>query len=169
MKELGLCLLLTAGVLSGVYARYQLGRRVRTLTLIRELLAFWEARLRYTATPLATLLTQAAAREQFAPLVFLQETAAALTQTAAVPEAWRQGVERGKRQNGLTREDTDLLRRAGDELGMTDLEGQLSHLSLLERQIEQQRDEAQQAAAVKGKLYLTLGGAAGAAVALLLL
>lgn len=168
MKGIGLCLVVAAGLLIGLYAAFTLKQRERTLTLGVELLSFLQTRIQYTAAPLSDLLQEAARQERFASLAFLQQTAILLTQGQTAPQAWREGVRSRERQDGLTREDTALLLRVGDDLGRTDTSGQTAHLTLCCQQMEQQRHTARETARTKGTLYRTLGLCVGAAAALLL-
>lgn len=168
MKAIGLCLVVAAGLLCGLFAALHLKQRVKTLTLTVELLTFLQSRIRYTAAPLSALLCEAAAQERFAALLFLQQTAALLTQGQTVPQAWQNGVRSRERQDGLTSEDQTLLLHIGDDLGRTDTSGQTAHLALYYQQLEQTLVTARDTAKTKGTLYRTLGLCAGAAAALLL-
>ena len=82
-------------------------------------------------------------------------------------EAVSGSVEKTALQSGFSREDAECLCRIGTELGRTDREGQMAHLTLAAQQIAARRDGAKERAHTLSRLYLTLGGAGGLVAALL--
>lgn len=60
------------------------------------------------------------------------------------------------------------MQRFGEELGATDVEGQLASCRLYAERLGERLAAARRAAAEKGRLYVTLGAAGGLAAVLLL-
>ena len=83
-------------------------------------------------------------------------------------ESWRQGVGKLKGQWAL-KGDIELLLDLGKGLGISDLEGQLSHLKLNSELTKLRLEEARECKVKKGKLYQMLGLSLGITTALLFL
>ena len=82
-------------------------------------------------------------------------------------ESWRQGVGKLSKDNGLLKGDIELLLDLGKGLGISDLEGQLSHLKLNSELTKLRLEEARECKVKKGKLYQMLGLSLGITTALL--
>lgn len=157
------------GVLLGVYASAGLSRRVSGLELAHRLIARVASQIRYTAAPAGEILLDAAAREEFRALPFLQRLRQLLDEQGKLPSAWRQAVNEGRSESHFTEADAELLLGFGDVLGKTDVEGQLENCRLFSELLQEHLTAARQQAATKGRLYITLGAAGGMALALVLL
>mgnify|MGYP000335040831 FL=1 len=84
-------------------------------------------------------------------------------------ESWLQGVGKLSKDNGLLKGDIELLLDLGKGLGISDLEGQLSHLKLNSELTKLRLEEARECKVKKGKLYQMLGLSLGITTALLFL
>ena len=167
MKWAGLLLIVLTG--GAIGWRQALGLRQRTAALeellrwIRQLAAV----MRYTAAPLGELLADSSLREGYPALPFL----AALAQQAdggSFSEIWRRSID-SEQGLAFTEEDRALLLRFGDQLGQTDIEGQLAHCALYVELLEERLAEAREAQRTKGHMYATLGVSGGLALAILLI
>ena len=78
-------------------------------------------------------------------------------------------MEEDGRDAGLTKADRGAAPRLRQPLSRTDVEGQIANCRQYGNLLEQRLTEAREAAAAKGRLYMTLGFAGGMALALLLL
>ena len=144
MKTAGLLLIVAAGLLLGLMAAGGLRRRVSTLGQLSRFMVRLADQIRYTAAPVEELLTAAESSGEFDGLSMLGHVCSRL----------RKG---------------ELLRGFGSQLGRTDVEGQIANCRQYGDLLEQRLTEAREAAAAKGRLYMTLGFAGGMALALLLL
>ena len=68
----------------------------------------------------------------------------------------------------LTPDDLLLLKQLCEQLGKTDLEGQLTHLELYAEHIRQRYGEAMEQYRQKGRVFRVLGVSSAAALALVL-
>lgn len=157
------------GALLGVYASAGLSRRVSGLELAQRLIARVASQIRYTAAPAGEILLDAAAREEFRTLSFLQRLQKLMGEGVELPSAWRQAVNDGRAESRFTPADAELLLSFGDVLGKTDVEGQLENCRLFTGLLQEHLASARQQAAAKNRLYITLGVAGGMALALVLL
>ncbi len=169
MKGIGLLLLVVSGAALGGYAAAGLNRRASALEKVQRLIARIASQLRYTADPVGDLLLTAAGSAELEGLSFLKRAAQLWQDSRDFHAAWRTAIEQTGKDNRLTPSDLDLLLHFGEELGRSDVEGQLAHCRLYEERFAEHWREARQAAETKGRLYLTLGLTGGAALALLLL
>lgn len=168
MKWIGLLMIALAGVWLGVSASMHLNRRTKTLGQVEKMIVRMDAQIRYTATPVWELVSKAAACDEFSQLSFLKEVGVQQeAQRVDFSTAWGRCIERHGKGADLSREDQELLMEFGKGLGTSDIEGQLNHCRLYQDLFVKQRLLAEQEAAAKGKLYVTLGAAGGMGLALL--
>lgn len=150
-----------------MYASAGLSRRAAALEQSGRLVTRIASRIRYTAQPVGEILSEVSG--EFTGLRFLPELLRILQEGTDFPSAWRRALEVKGAECGLNGKDRELLRGYGEGLGKTDVEGQMEHCRLYETLIGEQLEEARREAAVKGRLYVTLGTAGGLGAALLLL
>ena len=84
-------------------------------------------------------------------------------------EIWQNQIKAFPKRWRLKSEDMAMLKEFGDGLGITDAEGQLSHIELYKTMFAKQQKEAEDDISQKAKLYKTLGLFAGVSTALMLL
>ena len=149
------------GTAAGWSCAVRLKRRRDFLLRLRGFLSAMTTGLRYRNADIFTLTAQSA-RQAGLPLV---------AESADKPFAqeWERVVSRIPRSFSLREEDVSLLLRFGAQLGKTDLDGQLRHLSLTASELEALITESEDAMSRKSKLYKTLGFFAGASTAILLM
>ncbi len=82
---------------------------------------------------------------------------------------WSKNTEAIPSKFGLNRNDKQLLLEFGEQLGKTDVEGQLKHLELYEEIFKKQLENAETEIKNKSKLYKTMGFFVGTAVALMII
>ncbi len=161
LKIIGCLLMVLTGTAAGWSCAVRLKRRRDFLLRLRGFLSAMTTGLRYRNTDVFTLTAQSA-RQAGLPLV---------AESADKPFAqeWERVVSRIPRSFSLREEDVSLLLRFGAQLGKTDLDGQLRHLSLTASELEALITESEDAMSRKSKLYKTLGFFAGASTAILLM
>ena len=161
LKIIGCSLMVLTGTAAGWSCAVRLKRRRDFLLRLRGFLSAMTTGLRYRNADIFTLTAQSA-RQAGLPLV---------AESADKPFAqeWERVVSRIPRSFSLREEDVSLLLRFGAQLGKTDLDGQLRHLSLTASELEALITESEDAMSRKSKLYKTLGFFAGASTAILLM
>ncbi len=81
-------------------------------------------------------------------------------------EAWDLSLD--NQNSNLTNEDIDILKKLGRMLGKTDIEGQISEIKLVQNFLDTQIELAEEERQKNEKLYKTLGGVLGLAIAIIL-
>ncbi len=150
-----LCItIIIASLAVGLYYSSRLSQRVSVLSDMISLLEEVNAKIKYTAAPLAELF-----ENNFTGFRF------------EVNQPFeRQFSELVHRYNDvLTTEDLRLLDELGRDLGTSDVDSQQRLIRLSITVLTQQRDQAQTEVTNKGKLYRILPLSAGIAAAILLL
>ncbi len=165
MKLVGLLLVVLCGFGSGALAAGKLRQESTAAVRICQLLREWSVQMAFRCSSVPELLEQTereAAYHGFGfPAVMLQ----ALAEGQPVSSAWQIGIQQ---ENLLTEPLKQLLLPLGDELGTSDLEGQLETLEQYRRHAASLADELRQKSAPKQRLYLTMGALGGIMAAILL-
>ena len=160
LKLTGAFLLIAAGLCIGLVKAGEMKRHERILAALIRLIQWMKTRLRYSSEPMGDLLARAAAEGDFSPL-----SVPAFSRSLPFAAGWQGFVE----QTDLPAADRLLLRRFGEELGRTDLEGQLAHMELYGELLEERRRLAAEEFRKKGRVPVVLWTAGAAAAVLLLL
>lgn len=168
MKAAGVLCLLAACVAMGWRQTAALRRRVAVLEAAFRLAVWLTEQVRFSAAPLPELLTRAVDRPIYAPLELDSGLLRAVSERGFAA-GWRAHVARLARSWGLTDEDTALLTAFGEGWGTTDTEGQVAHGCLFQRQLNRQKELAEQICREKSRVYTVLWSAGGLALILLLL
>lgn len=162
LKILGCLILTAAGFGAGCLFSARLYRRRDFLRRLQGFLSSLSTDLRYRGEDIFTLVTECAKR-------------AGLTALSVQPSedsfenAWNKAINGVCAAFPLQREDESLLREIGSQLGKTDLEGQLRHLSLIETRLAERLRDAEESLLQKAKLCKTMGFFVGAATAIVLM
>ena len=119
--------------------------------------------IRFSAAPTQVWLRSLCESGEFAHLGFLR--AAATCPPTEFHAVWRRETRR--LPGGLTDRDAELIRRFGEGLGASDVEGQLTLCEEYGSRLEEQRAEARRDLREKSRLYGTLGLLGGLGAALL--
>lgn len=141
------------------------------LSQAEKLVSALKSRIRYTAAPVRELLEEAEKSGEYPSLHFLHTICQTLKKGGEtdVQKAWEEALKKTDEQMGLNGQDSELLIEFGRGLGTSDVEGQLAHCELYQHLLQKQGEGARQDRLSKGRLYVTLGIAGGAGLALLLL
>lgn len=84
-------------------------------------------------------------------------------------DIWAERVSEIPAKFGLKNSDRQLLLEFGEQLGKTDVDGQLKHLELYEALFKKQLTDAENEINKKSKLYKTMGFFVGTAAALMII
>ena len=127
-----------------------------------------ETQIRFGSRPLQEILWDCG--QEFPPARFC---AMAMKKVEPFPKAWRGTWEKACcgifEKEEIRREECRFLQKWGEELGSSDIQGQLLVCQSASAEMEERRRKARQEAEEKGKFYRVLGLCAGAAVVILLL
>ena len=158
-------------VLTGAAVGYLQSKRLTARTLFFEeyqkFLSELTLQIRYDSSSLERILEKFSDYRRLAPV--LRICSEKIQEGNSFFESWRQGVGKLSKDNGLLKGDIELLLDLGKGLGISDLEGQLSHLKLNSELTKLRLEEARECKVKKGKLYQMLGLSLGITTALLFL
>lgn len=159
MKLLGLCFMVLAGSGIGCWRVISLQGRVRSLGAVCNLVDWLTKEIRYTAAPLDTLIQRAAQQPSFSDLPIWEQTDSF--------NAWRSALNRSVKRCNFTDEDARHLCRFVEELGVSDVEGQLTRGAYYATLFAERRQQAQAEAAARGRAECMLWTGGAAVLALL--
>lgn len=158
-------------VLTGAAVGYLQSKRLTARTLFFEeyqkFLSELTLQIRYDSSSLERILEKFSDYRRLAPVLRIAVKKSRREILFLNPGA--QGVGKLSKDNGLLKGDIELLLDLGKGLGISDLEGQLSHLKLNSELTKLRLEEARECKVKKGKLYQMLGLSLGITTALLFL
>ena len=85
-----------------------------------------------------------------------------------VTEAWNKAVDETKENTNLKEEDIKVIKGLSKQLGITDVEGQISQIDITQNFLDTQIRQAQEEKEKNQKLYQKLGTTIGIAIVILL-
>ena len=122
--------------------------------------------IRYRAVRCKELMTELCGKETYSGFDFMQKLDIALKSGIGITEAWQTSAIQAR---FITESDREILLSTGEQLGTTDIEGQLSMLTMSAGLAEKNLREAREESRVKGPMYRRIGFFGGAVAALVLL
>lgn len=143
-------------------------KRAEVLGDIVMMISAMQTRLRYECLPVGALLRVIQESSKGENLSFISVCREKTEQGEAFPCAWRESIESNKELCRLIRNVLPCLIRLGEELGTTDLEGQLSCCGYYERIFCDELREREEQNKKYSKLYPALGAMLGIWAAILI-
>lgn len=164
MKLFGCCLIAAVCGVGGMLAAGRLSQRVNQLRLLIQLLNDMMNQLRYTLPTVGDMLQSLAGQPCYQTLTFLT-CAAEMLSHEPFPHSWQTAL----RAHPLPQEEQTILLQVGSTLGSTDLDGQLSALSLCREQLQNLLRRAESLQQSHSTLYRSLGLLTGLFLVILLI
>lgn len=156
-------------MLTGAMLGYAMSDRLKMqVEFFEELSCFavgLKIRIRFTSDTLAQLIEATGGFTEISSLLNISLTQ--LQNGESFHMAWKAASEKTALQYHLPEEDKRLLIQFGDGLGVSDTDGQISHLELYIHLIEERLEKIKKEAERKGKVYRLLGILGGMAAAVL--
>jgi stage III sporulation protein AB len=170
LKMMGTVLVIGGLGFYGVSRASSSDRRVAQLNHLRLSLNFLAKEITCTNTPLTRALANTALFTEGPVGSLFRETADQLSQRdMTAREAWNVGIKQLLHCSDLKKNDCDLLKSAGFQLGMSDTLEQGKFLNLLQEQIAVQIEKARLEAHTARRIWTYAGFLAGAMIVLLLI
>ncbi len=151
----------------GVVTSRKLALRVRFLQQYLSFIDYIETEIRYARRALIEVVRGYQNGVEFQ--AFLTVVYRDLAQKVPFPEAWSKAVRSLPSTYGLLRQDKELIYSFGDNLGATDVDGQIALCQLNKNLVSAALEAAQDEKNKKSKLYLMLGSSFGMCLAIILL
>lgn len=145
----------------------KLSMRVRFLQQYLQFISCIETEIRYSQRVLSEIISEYKNESEFKN--FLIEVKENLKLRANFSDAWTESVHKIPDSYGLLKQDKELISEFGQELGSTDVDGQIALCSLNKSLISSILNAAKEEKTKKSKLYFMLGTSFGMCIAIILL
>lgn len=169
LKIAAVVLIVAAFALAGRYYAYLEKKRVETLRDILMMISVTETQLRYARLPVSDLLKNLSENSALSGLGFLRECRELLCFGEPFSSAWKNSIGQNSELKKLLPEAYDSLIVLGDEIGATDLEGQLSRCEYYKQFFARILEEREEKSKRSAKLFPPLGLLLGISAALFLI
>ena len=145
----------------------KLSMRLRFLQQYLQFVSYIETEIRYSQRILSEIINEYKNESEFQ--FFLTEIKENLKSRASFSKAWTDSVHKIPNSYGLLRQEKELISEFGQELGSTDIDGQIALCNLNRSLINSILDAAKEEKTKKSKLYFMLGTSFGICIAVILL
>lgn len=170
MYKLILCpLALIIGSYIGFSISGRFEKRVKQLELSLIMLQKIKVYLEFEKTPTRTIIKNLAKSQSLEGLVFLKKCDEMLEDNINFPVVWMESLELSKTELAFEEDDYMALAQLSEVIGAYDAIAQTGGISILEKQIKAQLEDATEKNKTTGKLYRSLGVMGGLATAILML
>lgn len=163
LKILGGLLLVLSGFSAGWFCSKKLLMRRNFFKKFLCFVSNLSTQLRYSTSDIFTLVSLSASTSGLNFFEISNETGTPFY------KVWSERVSEIPAKIGLKNSDRQLLLEFGEQLGKTDVDGQLKHLELYEALFKKQLTDAENEITKKSKLYKTMGFFVGTAAALMII
>lgn len=153
--------ILASGTLLGFSFSQNLVNRRKTLEAIIESLEKMKTYIGFSSMEIFSITA-----EVFGFLQGFEEFTRVPESDVSYIKWWEACVKNLSKETGLCKEDKELLLRFSQGVGVSDVEGQMSHLDLFVRMFNERLHNAREAENKKSRLYKILGFSLGCAVTL---
>ena len=154
LKLFGMVLLFLSSAGTGLLLSWRLSQRTECILLIQRLLLQLQNDLRYRKTPTAHLLRDLSRDKSYEKLSFLRAFQELTVQTAPISILWNDALQK---QQGLQKEELELLRETGNILGSSDSKSQVNAIYLQQKKLELILEKSLQRQQTQGKLFRSMG------------
>ena len=163
LKIFGGLLLVLSGFSAGWFCSKKLLMRRNFFKKFLCFVSNLSTQFRYSTSDIFTLVSLSASTSGLDSFEISEETGTPFY------EIWSERVNEIPAKFGLKNSDRQLLLEFGEQLGKTDVDGQLKHLELYESLFKKQLTDAENEINKKSKLYKTMGFFVGTAAALMII
>jgi len=168
--KFALCILIVVSCFgAGMVKALEFSYRHRQLREIHRSFKRLQTEIQYVRETLPILLERLAEEENGLLAAFYNDVCESLKKgEKSFYECWDASVSNIYSNSSLLKEDKEILRQLGQELGKSDLQGQKSAFERFFSRLEEQIKESEEVKKKKGKMYQSLGFYGGILIALLL-
>lgn len=153
---------------SGFYFASVYGKKAEILENIVMMLGIIRTQLRYAHLPLQSMLLFLEENENIRTLGFVSDCREMIENGDTFRISWKKSIEKEKELCRLIPESLPYLIQFGENLGTTDLEGQISCCEYYEHIFCKELEEKEEQSKKYSKLFPTLGIMLGVSVAILM-
>lgn len=164
MKWIGLFLLVLCGAGIGFLAAKTVRQEQTAAERCCQMLREWSVQMAFRCSTVQELLEQVKNESAYGMFSFPSAILESLSKNQTVQEAWKNALEHEK---VFSQNLKQLLLPLGDELGQSDLDGQLSTLAQYQLHLEQWAQQHKEKSSMRQRLYFSLGILGGLMAAIL--
>lgn len=170
MFKMILCIMLvTACGAAGILKAQSFSQRVTELADLRDTCRILKTEISYMKDPLPVIFERLGnSRDSFACGI-LRSCSELMKERHDMQESWCCGVDMAVRNSALTKEDKAVIYDLGNQLGKSNVRGQIDLLDMTNEKLAVQIKEAENLKKTKGKMYAGLGFSIGTVIAILLI
>lgn len=165
-KLVGVMLLVTASSYIGINMSQTLKERVIRIELIKRMLDEISTLIRHRALTVSEIVDELNKSTVYKELDFINFAKNDITERIPFSNVWEKSIIRDKK---LFQEERKELISLGYSLGTSDIDGQLSALSIIKNKFDIIAEKSNFEYTKKGKLYRTLGVLCGVFISILLI
>lgn len=167
IKYILICLIFLISILLGNSISKKYKDRVLELRDFKSALNLLKAKIKYTYEPIPEIFLEISNKFEDTVGEIFKDSRVKM-QCCTAGKAWEMAVEEYNLLN-ISKEDKKILKGLGKLLGKTDKDGQISEIELTEQFLDRQIEKAESDRVKNEKLYKTLGGIMGCALAIILI
>lgn len=168
LKAVSMIMIAAGLALGGRWLAAYQSKRVAVIGDIITMLTVTETHLRYACLPVTDLLRVLSENSCLSELGFIKCIREKVCFGISFPEAWKESVEGEPELCRMLSDSAHYLMRLGEDIGSTDLEGQLScceyYRKIFEKELEIQEEKKRR----YSKLFPSLGLLAGISAAIMI-
>lgn len=143
--------------------------RVRELNDLKTILNTIQIKIKFTQEPLVDIFKEIYEEESVDSIKKLFKCVSENLEKMSMENAWKKSIEQNKDKFNLNKEDLSILERIGNNLGKTDIDGQMKEIEVTKEFIDIQLEKAEEDRKKNEKIYKTLGGIAGIGIVIILI
>ena len=159
---------LIAGFIGNLFSK-KYKNRVEELKSFKEAFNIIESKIKFTYEPLEDIF------DEISNLFYKNKINCVFRETKNnmkkmdINTSWKEAIDKNKYILNLNEEDIDTIKKLGNMLGKTDVQGQLSEINLNMNFLDTQITYAEESRKKNEKMYRTLGTIFGLAIVIILI
>lgn len=141
--------------------------RLEELEEIKNALNLFKTKIKFTYSSIPEIFREIAEGSKQNISKIFENTVHNL-KTMPATEAWNKAIDETKENTNLNEEDIKIIKGLSKQLGITDIEGQISQIDITQNFLDTQIRQAQEEKEKNQKLYQKLGTTIGLVIVILL-
>lgn len=167
LKILGCLLIILSSVFCASNYCTNLKKRISGLSFFIRLLELFKIKIEYEQSTVLQIIDGLV--DECDTFGFLEDCSKNISTGLSLKSAWEKSLNDKGNELGLTKDDASLLRKFCNELGETDLEGQISNISLYVQLLNKKLTDLENTVKDKSRVAINTGFFTGLIVSILLI
>ena len=159
---------LIAGLIGNLFSK-KYKNRVEELKGFKEAFNIIESKIKFTYEPLGDIFEEISNLFYKNKINYIFKEAKDNMKKIDINTAWKEAIDKNKSILNLKDEDIGIIKKLGNMLGKTDVQGQLSEINLNMNFLDTQIAYAEESRKKNEKMYKTLGTIFGLAIIIILI